>query len=84
MADGIQPYRGDYIRPAFSNASVADVMTPGILTCAPETQLATVAEIMQRREGSVRVLVHRGLAKLAVLCQKPVTNEESPAMNEVS
>lgn len=42
----IQPYRGDYLRPAFRNATVADVMTPGIITCAPETPLETVAELM--------------------------------------
>jgi CBS domain-containing protein len=42
----VQPYRGDYLRPAFRNATVADVMTPGIITCAPETPLGTVAELM--------------------------------------
>jgi CBS domain-containing protein len=46
MANGIQPYRGDYLRPAFRNASVADVMTPGIITCAPETPIEAVAELM--------------------------------------
>jgi CBS domain-containing protein len=42
----IQPYRGDYVRPAFRNATVADVMTPGIITCGPETPLEAVAELM--------------------------------------
>jgi CBS domain-containing protein len=46
MADTIQPYRSDYLRPSFRNASVADVMTLGIITCAPETPLETVAELM--------------------------------------
>ena len=46
MNDAIQPYRGDYLRPAFRNATVADVMTPGVITCAPETPLETVAELM--------------------------------------
>ena len=46
MTETIQPYRGDYLRPSFRNASVADVMTPGVLTCAPETPLETVAELM--------------------------------------
>ena len=46
MTKTFQPYRGDYIRPAFRNATVADVMTPGIITCAPETPLDTVAELM--------------------------------------
>ncbi len=46
MTNAIQPYRGDYLRPAFRNATVADVMTPGIITCAPETPLEAVAELM--------------------------------------
>lgn len=46
MANAIQPYRGDSLRPAFRNATVADVMTPGIITCAPETPLEEVAELM--------------------------------------
>jgi len=41
-----QPYRGDYVRPSFRNATVADVMTPGIITCAPDTPLQSVAELM--------------------------------------
>ncbi|HEV7808597.1 MAG TPA: CBS domain-containing protein [Solirubrobacteraceae bacterium] len=46
MTETIQPYRGDYIRPAFRNATVADVMTPGMITCSPETPLETIAELM--------------------------------------
>lgn len=46
MANAIQPYRGDYLRPSFPNATVADAMTPGIITCAPETPVETVAELM--------------------------------------
>jgi len=46
MKNATQPYRGDYLRPSFSNASVADVMTLGIITCAPDTPLETVAELM--------------------------------------
>jgi CBS domain-containing protein len=46
MTNAIQPYRGDYLRPAFRNATVADVMAPGVITCAPETPLETVAELM--------------------------------------
>lgn len=46
MSDAIQPYRGDYLRPSFRNATVADVMTPGIISCAPEAPLETVAELM--------------------------------------
>src|ERR1044072_2643228 len=46
MSETIQPYRGDYLRPAFRNATVADVMTPGIITCGPETPMEAVAELM--------------------------------------
>jgi CBS domain-containing protein len=60
MTDTIQPYRGEYIRPAFRNASVADVMTPGIITCAPDTPLATVAELMATR--SVHAVAVGGIA----------------------
>jgi len=46
MPNTTHPYRHDYLRPSFRNASVADVMTPGIITCAPDTALETVAELM--------------------------------------
>jgi CBS domain-containing protein len=46
MTNPIQPYRGDYLRPAFRNATVLDVMTPGVITCAPDTRLEAVAELM--------------------------------------
>jgi len=46
MPNATQPYRGNYLRPSFRNASVADVMTPGIITCVPDTPLETVAELM--------------------------------------
>lgn len=46
MKNSIQPYRGEYLRPAFRNATVVDVMTPGIITCAPEAHLEMVAELM--------------------------------------
>lgn len=62
----------------------ADQAEAVLLRVVADLDVSAVAEIMQRREGSVRVLVHRGLEKLAVLCQKPVTNQSSPAMNEVS
>jgi CBS domain-containing protein len=60
MTDTVQPYRGEYIRPAFRNASVADVMTPGIITCAPDTPLRTVAELMAAR--SVHAVAVGGIA----------------------
>ena len=62
----------------------ADQAEAVLLRIVADLNVGVVAEIMQRREGSVRVLVHRGLEKLAVLCQKPVTNEATSTMNEVS
>ena len=47
MPDTIQPHRrATDPRPAFRDATVADVMTPGIITCAPDTALEMVAELM--------------------------------------
>jgi CBS domain-containing protein len=45
-APTLQPYRGSYLMPPADEATVADVMHPGVLTCAPETSLRDVAEIM--------------------------------------
>ena len=56
MNSAIQPYRGDYLRPAFRNATVADVMTPGIITCAPETPLETVDLVVVDCERPVGVI----------------------------
>jgi CBS domain-containing protein len=49
MNNTVQSRRGDYIRPSFRDVSVADVMSPGIITCAPETRLESVAELMATR-----------------------------------
>ena len=46
MSNGIQPYRGDHVRPSFRNATVADTITPVIITCPPETPLENIAELM--------------------------------------
>ncbi len=62
----------------------ADQAEAVLLRVVADLDVGIVAEIMQRREGTVRVLVHRGLEKLSVLCQKPVTNEPRSTMNEVS
>jgi RNA polymerase sigma-70 factor, ECF subfamily len=62
----------------------ADQAEAVLLRVVADLDVGVVAEIMQRREGSVRVLVHRGLEKLSVLCQKPVTDEHRSTMNEVS
>jgi len=46
MTDALQPYRGSYLMPAFERASVADVMRPGVMSCAPDAPLLTVAQTM--------------------------------------
>jgi CBS domain-containing protein len=46
MTNAIQPYRGSYLMPAFERASVADVMRPGVMSCAPDAPLLTVAQTM--------------------------------------
>lgn len=62
----------------------ADQAEAVLLRVVADLDVAAVADIMRRSEGSVRVLVHRGLQRLATLCQKPVTDESSRAMNGVS
>jgi RNA polymerase sigma-70 factor (ECF subfamily) len=47
-----------------------------------DLSVADVAEVMGRREGHVRVLVHRGLRRLAA--QVGVTQEMTPTMNAAS
>jgi CBS domain-containing protein len=46
MTQSLQPYRGSYLIPAFGKASVADVMSPGVMSCAPDAPLVTVAQTM--------------------------------------
>ena len=62
----------------------ADQAEAVLLRVVADLDVTAVADIMHRSEGSVRVLVHRGLQRLATLCQKPVTDESSRAMNGVS
>ena len=42
----LEPSQGSYLTPAFEHATVADAMHVGIVTCAPDAPLATVARIM--------------------------------------
>jgi RNA polymerase sigma-70 factor (ECF subfamily) len=42
-----------------------------------------VAQIVGKTPGSVRVLSHRGLRRLATLLEPPVTNREASSMGEV-
>jgi CBS domain-containing protein len=46
MPANVTPYRGSYLMPAFERATVADVMRPGVMSCAPDAPLLTVAQTM--------------------------------------
>ena len=46
MSQSLQPYRGSYLMPSFEKASVADVMRHGVMSCAPDAPLVTVAQTM--------------------------------------
>jgi CBS domain-containing protein len=46
MTDAVQPYHGSYLMPAFERATVIDVMRPGVMSCAPDAPLITVAQTM--------------------------------------
>jgi CBS domain-containing protein len=46
MTPALQPYQGSYLMPAFERATVADVMRPGVMSCAPDVPLVTVAQTM--------------------------------------
>ena len=60
MTDALQPYRGSYLMPAFERATVADVMRPGVMSCAPDAPLLTVAQTMATHH--VHCVVVAGLA----------------------
>ncbi len=51
-----------------------------LLRVVADLDVAEVAAVMGRSEGSVRVLVHRGLRKLQTIVQEGVTNEDATAM----
>ena len=46
MTHALQPYRGSYLMPAFERATVGDVMRPGVMSCAPDAPLVSVAQTM--------------------------------------
>ena len=46
MTGALQPYRGSYLMPSFERATVADVMRPGVMSCAPDAPLVSVAQTM--------------------------------------
>jgi RNA polymerase sigma-70 factor (ECF subfamily) len=58
-----------------------DMAEAVLLRIVADLAVDEVAEVMGRREGHVRVLVHRGLRKLAE--ELAVTDEPSPAINRM-
>jgi len=46
MAGPIQPCRGSYLTPAFTQATVADVMRAGVMSCRPDVPAVDVAGMM--------------------------------------
>ena len=43
MSTSIQPYQGSYLTPSFEHATVADVMTTGVLSAQHDAPIAAVA-----------------------------------------
>jgi CBS domain-containing protein len=46
MTTRIQPYRGSYLTPSFANATVADAMRTGVMSCPPDVEAGVVARMM--------------------------------------
>jgi CBS domain-containing protein len=46
MTQTVQSHPGSYVLPAFERATVADVMRPGVMSCAPDAPLLSVAQTM--------------------------------------
>jgi CBS domain-containing protein len=61
MTEALQPYRGSYLMPAFERATVSDVMRPGVMSCAPDAPLVTVAQTMATHH--VHCVVVSGIAR---------------------
>jgi CBS domain-containing protein len=61
MTQTLDTYRGSYLLPAFERATVADVMRPGVMSCAPDAPLVTVAQTMATHH--VHAVVVAGIAR---------------------
>ncbi len=61
MTQTLQTYQGSYLLPAFERATVADVMRPGVMSCAPDAPLVTVAQTMATHH--VHAVVVAGVAR---------------------
>jgi CBS domain-containing protein len=64
MSDtAIQSYHGSYLMPSLEQATVADAMHPGILSCRADATLTDVARMMATQHG--------GLAQQPVISVRP-------------
>lgn len=61
MTQTVESHRGSFVLPAFERATVADVMRPGVMSCAPDAPLVTVAQTMATHH--VHAVVVAGLTK---------------------
>lgn len=74
MRTRIQPYRGDYLTPCFENATVADAMRIGVMSCPHDVPATTVARMMATHhihsvvvEGAYNDPVHGERSKWGVV-----------------
>lgn len=68
------PSQGSHLTPAFERATVADAMHVGIVTCAPDAPLATVARTMASHHVHC-IAATRPLGEaVGLMCQHGVTH----------
>jgi CBS domain-containing protein len=61
MTQIADPHPGSFLLPAFERGTVADVMRPGVMSCAPDAPLVTVAQTMATHH--VHAVVVAGITK---------------------
>ena len=61
MTQTVQSHLGSYTLPAFERATVGDVMRAGVMSCAPDAPLVTVAQTMATHH--VHAVVVAGITK---------------------
>lgn len=64
MTSRIRPYQGSYLMPGFGQATVADAMRPGVMSCGPEVSAVEVARMMATHH--IHAVVVDGIARDAV------------------
>jgi CBS domain-containing protein len=70
MTQTIESHRGSYMLPAFERAAVADVMSPGVMSCAPDAPLLAVAQTMATHH--VHAVVVAGITKAEAGGDRPI------------